>query len=342
MLQTTQPIGSGSVTAVSNCCANCDETSRPQQSWSDLPFLCKPARWLALILIKAGDVETNPGPTTTHKQIWIWDIFHIWIHGRRHISIKCNRIKHWVHLRCAGMRLAQYTYTCACHLHNESGLTTHTDITPPYPSRPWSSPYPLPTCTTHTTATQTQTHVQHSPCSHKVSKAQTQCSHSLAPLLLHSPAPNTYIFHTLHQPLSSHAPHSSLLYQVRKTPYMNHVYHPHVENTSISLQTVVKPLPTPHMHHPHYRNTNTDTRPTLPCSHKVSKAQTQCSHSLAPLLLHSPAPNTYIFHTLHQPLSSHAPHSSLLYQLRKTPYMNHVYHPHALHSPQPYLLRPPH
>ena len=29
--------------------------------------------WLALLLIKAGDVETNPGPTITHKQAWICD-----------------------------------------------------------------------------------------------------------------------------------------------------------------------------------------------------------------------------------------------------------------------------
>ena len=33
--------------------------------------------------------------------------------------------------------------------------------------------YTLPTYTSHTTATQTQTHVQHSPCSHRIDKAQT-------------------------------------------------------------------------------------------------------------------------------------------------------------------------
>ena len=27
-----------------------------------------PAGWLTLLLIEGGDVETNPGPTTTHKQ----------------------------------------------------------------------------------------------------------------------------------------------------------------------------------------------------------------------------------------------------------------------------------
>ena len=34
---------------------------------------CGPPGW-PLLLIKAGDVETNPGPTTTHKKVWICDI----------------------------------------------------------------------------------------------------------------------------------------------------------------------------------------------------------------------------------------------------------------------------
>ena len=44
---------------------------------------CRPAGWLALLLIKAGDVEINPGPTTTRKQVWICDICHRQIHGRK-------------------------------------------------------------------------------------------------------------------------------------------------------------------------------------------------------------------------------------------------------------------
>ena len=47
----------------------------------DLPFFwpcrsCGPAGWLALLLTKAGDVETNPGPTTLNKKVWICDICH--------------------------------------------------------------------------------------------------------------------------------------------------------------------------------------------------------------------------------------------------------------------------
>ena len=86
---------------------------RPQQC--PINRFCKPAMWtagwLALFRIKAGDVETNPGPVTTHKQFWIFDICHKQIHCMKHISIRCNRIEPWLHLRYAGIRLAQYTYT---------------------------------------------------------------------------------------------------------------------------------------------------------------------------------------------------------------------------------------
>ena len=65
---------------------------------------CGPAGWLALLFTKAGDVETNPGPTTLNKQVWICKICHKQIQVRKQISIICNRIEHWVHLRCAGIR----------------------------------------------------------------------------------------------------------------------------------------------------------------------------------------------------------------------------------------------
>ena len=35
--------------------------------WASRP--CGPTGWLLMLLIKAGDVETNPGPTTTCKQV---------------------------------------------------------------------------------------------------------------------------------------------------------------------------------------------------------------------------------------------------------------------------------
>ena len=107
--------------------------------WACRP--CGPAGWLALLLTKAGDVETNPGPTTLNKKVWICDICHKQIHVRKQISIRCNRIEHWVHLRCAGIRQAQYTDTWTCHLHRESRLTPHTDSDP--------CPSPLPTLHLH-------------------------------------------------------------------------------------------------------------------------------------------------------------------------------------------------
>ena len=42
--------------------------------WASRP--CGHAGWLAILLINAGDVESNPGPTTTRKQVWICDICH--------------------------------------------------------------------------------------------------------------------------------------------------------------------------------------------------------------------------------------------------------------------------
>ena len=42
---------------------------------------CGPAGWLALLLTKAGDVETNPGPTTLNKRFWICDICYKQIHA---------------------------------------------------------------------------------------------------------------------------------------------------------------------------------------------------------------------------------------------------------------------
>ena len=79
-------------------------------------------------------ILTFPGLEGTHVKIRV----------RKQISIRCNRIEHWVHLRCAGIRQEQYTDTWTCHLHRESRLTPHTDITQPHRSQPWSKPPPTP------------------------------------------------------------------------------------------------------------------------------------------------------------------------------------------------------
>ena len=92
----------------------------------------------AVQIVSNLPAPSNGGPIYRflNKKVWICDICHKQIHVRKQISIRCNRIEHWVHLRCAGIRQAQYTDTWTCHLHRESRLTPHTDITPPHRTRP--------------------------------------------------------------------------------------------------------------------------------------------------------------------------------------------------------------
>ena len=124
-LQTTQTTSVGAVTSDSSTLWKlCQTSPHPEMGapftvfWACQP--CGSAGWLALLLTKAGDVEINPGPTTLNNKVWICDICHTQIHVRKHISIKCNRIEHWVHLRCAGIRQAQYTDTWTCHLYPDN------------------------------------------------------------------------------------------------------------------------------------------------------------------------------------------------------------------------------
>ena len=222
---------------------------------------CGPAGWLALLLTKAGDVETNPGPTTLNKQVWICYICHKQIHVRKQISIRCKRIEHWVHLRCAGIRQAQSTDTWTCHLHRESRLTPHTNITPPHRSRPWSIP---PTRSpTYITATKTQTHVQHTPCPHMIGEAQTHFSHPLTPpppLHPHRPEPkHIRMSHT--PPTTSHYTHLKHVTCTRQTPEprVPLIHAPHYNYTSPGPHTIIAVTLAPsHSHtltHPHATQT---------------------------------------------------------------------------------------
>ena len=95
-LQTTQPTSGGAVTvAAVQIVSNLPAPSNGGPIYRF--WACGPAGWLSLLLTKAGDVETNPGPTTLNKKVWICDICHKQIHVRKQISIRCNRIEHWVH-----------------------------------------------------------------------------------------------------------------------------------------------------------------------------------------------------------------------------------------------------
>ena len=66
-------------------CTNC--------VYSTLRWPSLSAAWLALLLTKAGDVESNPGPTThTNKHTpvrWICDLCHKQI-KKQQTSIRCN------------------------------------------------------------------------------------------------------------------------------------------------------------------------------------------------------------------------------------------------------------
>ena len=76
------------------------------------------------------------------------------IHVTMQISIRYNSIEYWAHLRCAGIRRAQYTNTWTCHIHKESRLTTHGYITTPtLPSHPATLPTPPQSKHRHTSHT---------------------------------------------------------------------------------------------------------------------------------------------------------------------------------------------
>ena len=158
---------------------------------------CGPAGWLAMLLINAGDVETNPRPTTTHKQAWICDICHRQQQVMKQISIRCNRIEHWVHPRCSGIRQAQCTDTWTCHQHIIQTHNTHRYNTTPPSQTLAQVAHPLSSNTTHTTATKTQTHIPLSPYTSRIGYAQTQSCHPLTSNTSH-PAPSKTHTHVTH------------------------------------------------------------------------------------------------------------------------------------------------
>lgn len=77
------------------------------------------ANFLLLLLLQAGDVETNPGPTTytchiCHKQI-----------TRIHASIQCNTCTRWIHQKCSDLQnLQDYTNTWTCKTCPTQSTTT--------------------------------------------------------------------------------------------------------------------------------------------------------------------------------------------------------------------------
>ena len=183
---------------------------------------------------KAGNVETNPGLTTLNKRAWIRDICYKQIHVMKKISIRCNRIDHWVYFRCAGNtqipRPAIYTG------NPDSQLTTHTDITPTHPSRPWSK---SPTHSPPTPHTPPQQKYRHT-------------SNTLpVPTGLVKPKPNPLFHSPPSPPTPSRSKHIHIS-QAPPTPLIPRTTLIH--NTSVALDTIPEPrvpptcpaLTTPH------------------------------------------------------------------------------------------------
>ena len=220
----------------------------PQQWGPDLPFFgacwpCGPAGWLARLLTKAGDVETNLGATTLNKKIWICDICHKQIHVRKQISIRCNRIEHWVHLRCAGICQAQKTDSWTCHLHRESRRNT-TPLLTTLVQAPTHSPPPTPPQPKHRHMSNTL------PVSTGLVKPKPNS-------LIHSPTPprakHIHMSHTPPTPLTS------------TSPVLDKTLEPRVPLIHALTTTTPHPDPTPALPSPshpqstHTCNTNNST-----------------------------------------------------------------------------------
>ena len=96
-LPTTQPTRGEAVTAVWQTLCKLYRPLPPPVMGARLPLLAM-SRQIQVRL---------PHTNRSGFAIYATDKYKV----RNQISIRCNRIEHWVHLRCAGIRLAQYTDT---------------------------------------------------------------------------------------------------------------------------------------------------------------------------------------------------------------------------------------
>ena len=134
-------------------CTNCVYTIPSPRDGGPIPFFWAsrpslPAAWLALLLTKAGDVESYPGSTTyTNKHtpvIWICDLCHKQI-NKKQTSIRCDHTHntHWVPLKCTHIQQRQYKpdwrYTIHTPTHGVTA-TPDTDGTTPHHGRTATHP----------------------------------------------------------------------------------------------------------------------------------------------------------------------------------------------------------
>ena len=160
----------------------------------------------------------------------------------------------------------QIIQTYTSHRHN---------TTPPLPTLV-RAPYPLPTYTTHSTATKTQTHVQHSPCPHRIGIAQTKFSHPLTP----SPPtqPRAKYIHM------SHTPPTPLTTLISGTsPVLDKPPEPRVPHIHPLTTTTPPPDPTPALPSPSHTHTlTTHTHATQTTVHASQSPQLSHSQHIVP------------------------------------------------------------
>ena len=158
-----------SLKADTNGCANCIATSHPHQ--------CGPTGWLAMLLINAGDVESIPCSTTTHKQNL----------GSRlnTVCTKDAQVYTKNNIQIPGPTI----YT-----ENPYSQRIHTDIAPHYPPDPGPSSLSTP-------------HLHHP----HYRNPNTDKFPTLEP----PNQTHTYTSHTIYLLLSSRALHASLARQLR-------------------------------------------------------------------------------------------------------------------------------
>ena len=258
---------------------NCTHSSCPPQwgpvstvFWAGRPS--GPAGWLAQLLLKAGDVETNPGPKHTRTQVWICDICHREI-TRKQTSLRCNHSEHWVHLRCAHIRVDQYTDTWICHLHRGSRLPHATYTSPHFPlasSKPLLHSPPTPP---------TPPHPKHQHTSNSPTSPPKMTNPSLPKPLIHSPPtpptpPPAKQIHISHKtPSPSTTPRTSITTRTsnaaeRPVP----VSSPSATNTQVTLNTTIATptataLPT-QTHHTDRVVPNSDKTRTIRTAHTAN------------------------------------------------------------------------
>ena len=88
--------------------------------WASRPLL--PVAWLALLLTNAGDVESNPDPTTQTNTLQSYGCV-TFVINKQQPSIRCNHT-HWVHLKCTQIKQQQYKPDWRCTIHTPTQTVT--------------------------------------------------------------------------------------------------------------------------------------------------------------------------------------------------------------------------